>query len=150
MGSAAESAVPLIEALARKKPDPGIALLPDDNVETAVVEVAGEDQVPQDPRITSHALQALARISTNTVPFLIKYLKNRDSGIRVSAAVALGNMGPPAAASVGSLEALLLDQEVVGRSYIEDRYLFNEPVSHAAREALDKIRGKSTDNSNEK
>ena len=123
MGLAAEPAVPFIEA------------------------VAGEKN--EHPRIVSHALQALARISTNTVPFLIKHLKSRDPGIRVSAALALGNIGQPAAASVGSLEALLEDQEV-GSSYIEDRPLFNEPVSHAAREALDKILGKSAEDSNEK
>jgi HEAT repeat protein len=124
MGSAAEHAVPLIEA------------------------VAEEDRV-QPPRVLSQALQALARISTNTVRFLIKHLKHMDPGIRVSAAVALGNIGPPAAASVGSLEALLQDQEV-GMQYIRDRHLYPEPVAHAAREALDKILGKSTEDSNEK
>ena len=121
MGSAAEHAVPLIEA------------------------VAEEDRV-QPPRVLSQALQALARISTNTVRFLIKHLKHMDPGIRVSAAVALGNIGPPAAASVGSLEALLQDQEV-GMQYIRDRHLYPEPVAHAAREALDKILGKSTEDS---
>jgi HEAT repeat protein len=123
MGLAAEPAVPLVEAL------------------------AGEEQ--GDPRMASLALQALARISTNPVPFLIGKLKARSPGIRVSAALVLGNIGPPAAASVASLEALLQDEEL-GRQYIEERYSLTESVAHAAREALDKILGKSTDDSNEK
>jgi HEAT repeat protein len=91
MGSAAGHAVPLIEAVA-------------------------EEEREYHPRVRSQALQALAQISTNTVPFLVKHLKNRDPGIRVSAAVALGNIGPTAAASVASLEALLQDQR--GRIFI--------------------------------
>jgi HEAT repeat protein len=123
MGSAAGHAVPRIEAV-----------------------VEGEHEYP--PRTVWLALQALARISTNTVPFLIKHLKSRDPGIRVNAAVALGNIGPPAAVSVRSLEGLLQDQEV--GLHIEDGDSFNEPVAHAAREALEKILGKSADDSNEK
>jgi len=63
MGLAAEPAVPFIEA------------------------VAGEKN--EHPRIVSHALQALARISTNTVRFLIKHLKHMDPGIRVSGRIAV-------------------------------------------------------------
>ncbi|MBI3416129.1 MAG: HEAT repeat domain-containing protein [Verrucomicrobia bacterium] len=94
-------------------------------------------------------LHAMAGISTNSIPYLIIALKDKDSDVRANAAVALGEIGPPTAAVIDSLEALLAD-EAVGLVDLIDADWRYETISHATREALCQILGKATNDSDPK
>jgi hypothetical protein len=92
-----------------------------------------------DKKVASLAIQAMAKVSPDSVPVLIEHLRSDDSAIRVSAATALGELGPKATNAISALERLANDA-ARGEPAIKGRTKGNEKVSDAARDALQRIR----------
>ena len=93
-----------------------------------------------DKEVASLCLQALAKISAESIPILVEHLKSEDPGMRISAAFALGELGPKAVEAVPALR-LLLDDKASGSPAIMGRAVGGEKVSDAALAALEKIEG---------
>ena len=93
-----------------------------------------------DKEVASLALQALAQISAESVAVLVKHLKSDDPAIRISAATALGRLGPKAIEARPALTRLLSDK-ATGEPTIMGRAMGREKVSDAARGALRRIEG---------
>jgi len=110
MGPAAEHAIPLLEKATKSA----------------------------DKETASCAVQALAQIIPGTVPVLLETLKDPDPGMRISAAVALGRLGPSAREAVPDLTALLKDP-AMGSPTIMGRGFGQESVSNAAANAIARI-----------
>jgi HEAT repeat protein len=91
-----------------------------------------------DKEVASLALQALAQISVESVPVLVKHLESNDPAMRISAATALGKLGPKAIEAVPELRKLLGDS-ATGEPSIMGRAMGREKVSDAARSALERI-----------
>jgi HEAT repeat protein len=91
-----------------------------------------------DKETASCAVQALAQIGSATIPTLIETLSDPDPGMRISAAVALGNLGPIAKESTPALSRLLIDA-ATGEPTIMGRGVGKESVSNAASTAIRKI-----------
>jgi HEAT repeat protein len=91
-----------------------------------------------DKEVASLCIQALGKISAESIPILAEHLGSNDPGMRISAAVALGELGPKAVEAVPALRRLL-DDKAMGSPAIMGRGLGGEKVSEAARAALEKI-----------
>jgi HEAT repeat protein len=71
----------------------------DPAVVTALASAGADDSWPE----RWHAVRALGHLGSPAVPALIAALKSRDEMVRLEAALALGRMGPDAAAAEGAL-----------------------------------------------
>jgi HEAT repeat protein len=113
LGPDAQSAVPTLADAVRKDPDR--------KVQRAAIEALGSIgpaatagvraliQVLDDPTLAEVAIQSLKQIGKPAVPELIKALSARRETVRLSAAVALGKIGPAARVAVEPLTACLQD-----------------------------------------
>ena len=97
----------------------------------------------QDKETASCAVQALAQISHETVPFLIQMLKDPDPTMRVSAAIALERIGPAAREAIPALKTLI-NEKAAGLPVVMGRGNGREEVGQAAARAITVISGKSS------
>lgn len=91
-----------------------------------------------DKEVASLAIQALAEISPETMPILTNLLADPDPAIRISAATALGKLGPRAREAVPLLIKALGDSER-GEPIIMGRPTGAEEVRSSASTALKNI-----------
>lgn len=110
MGPAAERAIPLLEEAARSP----------------------------DLEVASLALQSLAQISPQTLPFVATFVEHASPDLRLSAIAALGRHGPSAKDAVPLLVKALADG-AQGSPAIMGRALGSERVKDAAAAALKQI-----------
>lgn len=91
-----------------------------------------------DKDVASLALQSLAEIGPETLPILTNALADPDAGIRISAATALGKLGPKAK-EAGPMLMKALDDHARGEPTIMGRPSGTEEVGARARRALELI-----------
>jgi HEAT repeat protein len=82
----------------------------------------------KEPEMLDPAVDALAKIGPKAVPDLVNGLYQRQAQVRLTSAMALGRIGPPAKEAIPMLGKLLRDQ--------------SSEVRKAASEALLKIQQK--------